>query len=587
MGLAARTWQLAAHAGPADENRLLSIALLSMRVHSTRAFCRANVFPRDEVCMKVPLTPVRFLRYANDQFPNKVGVVCGEQRFTYAQFAERVSRLAGALIAAGAKPGDRVAFLSTNCHRLLEGYYGVLEAGCVLLPLNIRLSPEELAFVINDAQPRFLFVEPPFVPLLESFRAIVRSVEFFFLLHGQPQADWMAPRNYESLLSASCPFNCDFMQIDEDSVAELFYTSGSSDRPKGVMLTHRGVYLHALSVIAAGQTSPTTLGEMSCRSVFLHTIPLFHANGWGVAHTMTVVGGTHVMIHHFNPAEVFRLIEREKVTSCAMVPTMVTALVHSAEREKYDLNSLEVISIGGAASSPTLVKEAEQKLGCSVISGYGLTETCPTLAKSAPKVGVPWEDEQRHASQAMTGFAIPGVELRVLDPEGNEVPHDGVAMGEIVARGDGVMEGYWRQPEATRAALEGGWFHTGDIATVDPNNYLRIVDRKKDIIVSGGENISSLEIEKVLLAHPSVYEAVVIPVPDEKWGEAPKALVVLKPGAQTTAAEIMKFCRSHLTHYKCPHSVEFLESLPKTGTGKLLKRELRQKYWTDQKSVVT
>jgi fatty-acyl-CoA synthase len=202
-------------------------------------------------------------------------------------------------------------------------------------------------------------------------------------------------------------------------------------------------------------------------------------------------------------------------------------------------------------------------------------------------VGVPWEDEQRHASQAMTGFAIPGVELRVLDPEGNEVPHGGVAMGEIVARGDGVMEGYWRQPEATRAALEGGWFHTGDIATVDPNNYLRIVDRKKDIIVSGGENISSLEIEKVLLAHPSVYEAVVIPVPDEKWGEAPKALVVLKPGAQTTAAEIMKFCRSHLTHYKCPHSVEFLESLPKTGTGKLLKRELRQKYWTDQKSVVT
>jgi fatty-acyl-CoA synthase len=537
--------------------------------------------------MKIPLTPIRFLRYAREQFPNKVGVVCGGQQFTYAQFSERAGCLAAVLLAAGARPGDRVAFLSTNCHRLLEAYYGVLEAGCVLLPLNIRLGPEELAFVVNDAQPRFLFVEPLFLPLVESFRAAVPSVECFFLLDGQPQASWLVPRNYDNLLSTSSQFECDFTCIDEDSVAELFYTSGSSERPKGVMLTHRNVYLHALSVIAAGQTSPTTLGDMSCRSVLLHTIPLFHANGWGTAHTITVVGGTHVMIHHFNPAEVFRLIERERVTTCAMVPTMVTALLHSPERQKYDLSSLQMITIGGAASSPGLVKEAEQKLGCSCISGYGLTETSPTLAKAAAKSEPSWEGEQRYASQAMTGFAIPGVELCVLDPAGKEVPHNGSAMGEIVARGDGVMEGYWRQPEATRAAMGGGWFHTGDIATVDPNNYLHIVDRKKDIIVSGGENISSLEVEKALLAHPGVYEAVVIPVPDDKWGEAPKALVVLKPGATTTAVELIDFCRSVLSHYKCPHSIDFLEALPKTGSGKLLKRELRQKYWAAQKSVVS
>ena len=537
--------------------------------------------------MKIPLTPIRFLRYAREQFPTKAGVVCGEQRFTYAQFAERVARLAGALMAAGARPGDRIGFLSTNCHRLLEAYYGVLEAGCVLLPLNIRLGPEELAFVVNDAEPRFLFIEPIFLPLVEAFRAAVPSVESFFLLDGQPQAAWLAPSNYDDLLAAASPFECDFTQIEEDSLAELFYTSGSSDRPKGVMLTHRSVYLHALSVIAAGQASTTTLGEMSCRAVFLHTIPLFHANGWGVAHTITLVGGTHVMLHHFNPMEVFRLIERERVTACAMVPTMVTALVHSADRQKYDLSSLQTITIGGAASSPTLVKEAEQKLGCSCISGYGLTETCPTLAKSAAKSEVLWTGEQRYAGQAMTGFAIPGVELRVLDPNGREVSHDGKAMGEIVARGDIVMEGYWRQPAATRAALEGGWFHTGDIATVDANNYLHIVDRKKDVIVSGGENISSLEVEKVLLAHPAVYEAVVIPVPDEKWGEAPKALVVLKPGAQATAKELIEFCRSHLSHYKCPHSVDFLESLPKSGSSKLMKRQLREKYWTTQKSAVS
>jgi fatty-acyl-CoA synthase len=537
--------------------------------------------------MKLPLTPIRFLRYAREQFPQKVGVVCGEQRFTYAQFAQRVARLAGALQDAGAQPGDRIAFLSTNCHRLLEAYYGVLEAGCVLLPLNIRLSSEELAFVINDAEARFLFVEPLFLPLVESFRALVPSVEFFFLLDGPPQTRWLSALNYEDLLLEASPLECDFTSIDEDSVAELFYTSGSSDRPKGVMLTHRSVYLHALSVIAAGQTSPPTLGDMSCRSVLLHTIPLFHANGWGTAHTITVVGGTHVMIHHFNPAEAFRLIERERVTTCAMVPTMVNALLHSPDLQKCDLSSLQTITIGGAASSPGLVKEAEQKLGCLCISGYGLTETCPTLAKSTPKSDSAWEGEQRYAAQAMTGFAIPGVELRVLDPNGNEVPHDGTSMGEIVARGDVVMEGYWRQPEATRVAIEGGWFHTGDIATVDANNYLRIVDRKKDIIVSGGENISSLEVEKVLLAHPAVYEAVVIPVPDEKWGEAPKALVVLKPGAQATAVEIMAFCRSLLSHYKCPHSVDFLQSLPKTGSGKLLKRELRQKYWSAEKSTVS
>ena len=537
--------------------------------------------------MKVPLTPIRFLRYAREQFPNKIGVVCGDQRFTYAQFAERAARLGGALMTAGAKPGDRVAFLSTNCHRLLEAYYGVLEAGCVLLPLNIRLAPQELAFILNDAEAKFLFVESMFLPLAEPLRMGAPSIAACFLLEGQPQASWLAPQNYDDLLSTSSPFQCDFTRIDEDSVAELFYTSGSTDRPKGVMLTHRNVYLHALAVIAAGQTSPTTLAEMSCKAVLLHTIPLFHANGWGTAHTITVVGGTHVMIHHFNPVEVFRLIERERVSTCAMVPTMVTALMHSPERPKYDLSSLQTIIIGGAASSPALVKEAEEKLGCACISGYGLTETCPTLAKSPMKSAVQREGEQRYTGQAMAGFAIPGVELRVLGADGKEVPHNGTVMGEITVRSDTVMDGYWRQPEATAAVMKDGWFHTGDVATVDACNYIHIVDRKKEIIVSGGENISSLEVEKVLFSHPAVYEAAVIPVPDEKWGEVPKAAVVLKPGAEATEGELMEFCRARLSHYKCPRSVEFLESLPKTGTGKILKRELRQKYWIAQNHAVS
>jgi fatty-acyl-CoA synthase len=535
--------------------------------------------------MNVPLTPIRFLRYAREQFPTKTGVICGPERFTYAQFAERSARLAGALVAAGTRPGDRIAFLSANCHRLLEAYYGVLEASCVLLPLNIRLAAQELIFVLNDAQAKFLFLERQFLPLVEAFRTAVPSVEGYFLLDTQPQASWLEPESYEGLLAASTPLQCDVTQIDEDSLAELFYTSGTSDTPKGVMLSHRNVYLHALSVIVAGQTSKMMAGHTTPETVTLHTIPLFHANGWGAAHTITLVGGTHVMIHHFSPAEVFRLVEQERVWCCALVPTMANALVHSPERTKYDLSSLRLITIGGAASSPTLVKEVEEKLGCTCISGYGLTETSPVIAFSPMKSGMPWQGEQRYAGQAMTGFAIPGVELRVVDGNENDVPHDGKTIGEVVARGDVVMKGYWGRPEVTEAVMKGTWFHTGDVATIEENNYILIVDRKKDIIVSGGENISSLEVEKVLAAHPGVFEVIVIPVPDEKWGEVPKALVVLKPGSRTEEAELLDFCRSRLSHYKCPHSVEFLDSLPKTGTGKVLKRELREKYFAAQKTV--
>jgi fatty-acyl-CoA synthase len=243
--------------------------------------------------------------------------------------------------------------------------------------------------------------------------------------------------------------------------------------------------------------------------------------------------------------------------------------------------------LGGAASSPALIRHAEQILGCTCISGYGLTETSPVLTKSAAKLGIPMEGDQRYTRHAMTGFALPGVELRVLDLDGKDIPHDGKSVGEIVARGDSVTSGYWRQAQATETAMVGGWFHTGDVATVDAHNYLQIVDRKKEIIVSGGENISSLEVEKVLSAHPAVYETAVIPVPDAHWGEVPKALVVLTPGATASESELMEFCRSRLSHYKCPRSVEFLPSLPKTGTGKILKRELRRKYWNGERNTVS
>ncbi len=529
--------------------------------------------------MNIPLTPIRFLRYARQQFSNKTAVVCRDQRFTYAQFADRAGRLAGALLSLGAAPGDRVAFLSANCHHLLEAYFGVLEAGCVLLPLNVRVAPHELAYILNDAGARFLFLGGQFLRTVESFCQDVLSVEAFIALDGNEDTNWLARSNYEDLLAAATPVRRPLDEVDEDSMAELFYTNGTASRPKGVMLTHRNVYLHALSVIAGLQTSPATAGHPAGDSVQLHTIPLFHANGWGAVHSVSLVGGTHVMLQRFNPAEVFRLIQRERVTFMGLVPTMATALVNSPVREKYDLSSLRGVMLGGAATSPSLVHEVEEKLGCACMCGYGLTECSPVLAMSPMKGGLRWEGEQRYAGQAKTGFAVPGAEIRVVDENGNDVPHDGRAVGEVVARGDGIMQGYWRQPEATRAAFAGGWFHTGDVATLDENHYLLIAGRNKDIIISGGENISAQEVEKALAEHPGVFEVAVIATPDPRWGEVPKACIALKPGAQVTAAELLAFARAKLSRYKLPHFIEFYPSLPKDDSGKILKEHLRNPHW--------
>lgn len=527
--------------------------------------------------MNIPLTPLRCLRYAEEQYPFRTAVVCGDLRFTYAQFAERAGRLAGALRSAGVKPGDRIAFLSMNCHRLLEAYYGVLDAGAILLPLNIRLAPHELAFILNDAGAKLLFLEKDFLGSVDSFRQDAPTIESFYLLDAAPEADWLVPKNYDELLAAASPYRMNIMDVDENTVAELFYTSGTSATPKGVMLTHRNVYMHAL--YACLTDDPTA------NAAQLHTIPLFHANGWGTPHALALTGGKHVMLRRFETARIFRLIEEEHVRNMCLVPAMATALVNCPERTKHDLSSLRIINIGGAASSPTLVREVEEKLGASCRSGYGLTETSPTLSISRMKPGLDWQDEQKYIGQAMTGFAIPGVELRVVDANDKDVPPDGQSIGEIVARGDVVMEGYWNQPQATAEAMRGGWFHTGDMASINEQGYLLVVDRKKEIIVSGGENISSLEVEKALLAHPSVYEVAVVPVPDAKWGEVPKALVVLKPGSQATEEELLEFCRARIAHYKAPRSVEFFDNLPKTGTGKILKRELRKKYWGGQDTI--
>ena len=522
--------------------------------------------------MVVPLTPVRLKRHAARAFGRKIGIVCESLRFTYLEFNERCDRLSQALLKLGLKRGDRVAYLSFNCHRLLEAYYGVPQVGCILLPLNIRLSTEELNYVLNDAGPRVLFFDPEFIPQVEDLRHRDSSVEHFIALRGAKPA-WAHPQFYEELLAGAEPREIDYRGIDENSVAELFYTSGTTAHPKGVMLTHRNLYLHAFYTTVALHGSD--------RDVHLYTVPLFHVNSWGAPHIITIVGGTHVMVKKFDPVTVLELIQRERVTRLQMIPTMAIALINHPDLRKYDLRSVKEITLGGAPTNTTLIKDLEQKIpGSNPRGGYGLTETSPVITLALLKSHLAGEPEEiALRRKATAGYPFAGSEVRVVSADGRDVRPDGKEVGEVIVRGDVVMAGYWNQPDATAQAIRDDWLYTGDLATVDEEGYTLIVDRAKDMILTGGENIASAEIERVLYAHPAVLECAVIAIPDEKWGEVPKALVTLKAGERSGEAELLDHCRRHLAGFKVPKSVEFLGNLPKGGTGKILKKVLREKYW--------
>jgi fatty-acyl-CoA synthase len=522
--------------------------------------------------MIVPVLATQFLERALKLYPHKLAVVCEDKRFTYQEYGQRVNRLSNVLLELGVGRGDRVAFLSPNCHRLLEAYYGVVQIGAILLPLNIRLLPSDFAYILADAQAKVLFVDRDLLHLIEPVRGELKSVRHIVLLADEaPPVGWQG-ESYEELMASAAMDDLPRPEMQENDVCELFYTSGTTGKPKGVMLTHRNIFFNAINfVIGLGLTD---------HDVQLHTIPLFHANGWGTPHALTWVGGTHVMVKRFEPETVFRLVADEGVTLAAMVPTMVNMLLNSAELPDYDLSSLERLVVGGAASPPAFVGAVEEKLGCTYTASYGMTETTPVLTFATMKDhlrALPEEDQ--HTRKARAGLPVPTVDLRVVDEEGHDVTPDGTAIGEVVVKSNVVMAGYWQDPEASAATVdENGWFHTGDMATIDEEGYIQIADRKKDIIISGGENISSLEVERALYSHPAVLEAAVIAVPDEFWGEVPKAIVALKPGQRATEEEIVEHCRGILAGYKVPKSVEFAEELPKGGTGKILKTVLKEKY---------
>jgi fatty-acyl-CoA synthase len=518
----------------------------------------------------VPLSVLEFRDRAETFFGEKIGVVDGEKSFTYRQFGERTHRLANVLVDLGVKTGDRVSFITYNTHQLLEAYYGVLEAGAVLNPINIRLTHKEIAYILGHAESKVVFFHKDFKPLVEAMIPELPIKPRFVIMEGAP--DGVAHDEYEALLSGGSrdPLT---PEIDENSMAELFYTSGTTGFPKGVSMTHRELYLHSLYAEIGLQFSED--------DVVLHVVPLFHVNGWGTPHFLTMVGGRHVMLRKFEPLALIQAVERYKVTRILAVPAIFNAVLHHSERPKHDMSSLKQIIIGGAPSSPTLITGLEEALGCQAFAGYGLTETSPILTLATPRTFLTESEkpEKRQARQAWTGWPIPGVGLRVVHSDGRDVRADGEQIGEIVVRSNTVMSGYYKDPEATAETIRDGWLHTGDMAVIDEQGYVLIKDRSKDIIIRGGENISSVEVEIAIAAHPSVLECAVVAAPDKALGEAPVAIVVLKPGMTLTPKELRDHCKDRLARFKVPRDVHFRESLPKGGTGKILKAELREPFW--------
>ena len=507
--------------------------------------------------MNVPLTPLDFLERARRLYGDLEGVTDGNDlRLTYGQYAERCHRLAHALRNdVGITPGQRVAYLCGNTLELLEAYYGVVLAGGILVPLNVRLGPGEMQEILRDCEASVLLVHPSFNDVADDLlprRRLDLGPDYEDMLGAQPAA-----------LFEPEPFG-------EDDVCEIFYTSGTTSSPKGAMLTHRALATHAVD-------SALTQG-IQHRDVVIHTIPLFHVNGWGTPHYVTAVGARHVLLEKFDAADVLRLVEQEGVTRLALVPTMATALVIHPDATTRDHSTVTQVSVGGAASSPELLRELEDVFGCEVMVGYGQTEASPQVTKAVTlrsHDGLPADERRRR--QATTGLPNVGVDLRVFDIDDIEVAWDGHQVGEICVRSNHVMAGYWRKPEESDEALRNGWLRTGDLATVDAEGYVTIVDRKKDIIISGGENISSVQVEAAIAAHPAVMEVAVVGMPDEQWGEVPRAFVSLRPGAgPVTERELIEFVRARLAHFKAPKRVDFLTELPKGGTGKILKAQLRK-----------
>jgi fatty-acyl-CoA synthase len=515
--------------------------------------------------VQTPLTPLEFARRARRLYGSREAVVDGDRRLTYADFFARCDRWSAGLQRLGVGKGDRVAYIATNTHRQLESFYAVPAIGAVLVPINFRLTPADFSYIVNHSGAKVVCADPEYLAAVDGLRAELPGVEHFVALDRAPRDRWLS---YESCLdeAGEAPRLAD---IDERDLLTINYTSGTTSRPKGVMITHRNAYMNTVGTLVHL--------PMTCADRYLWTLPMFHANGWTFTWTVTAVGATHVCLPKVEPRRVFELIAGERITMLSAAPTVLIGLANAPEDVRRTAPRGVRVVTAGAPPAAATIQRIEGDFGWCLTQVYGLTETAPFITVCEPR---PDHDaltpEARAIVKARQGVElITSGELRVVDEHDREVPHDGATLGEIVVRGNVVMEGYYNDPEATAKAIRGGWFHSGDAAVVHPDGYVEIRDRFKDVIISGGENISSVEVEGVLLRHPSVVEAAVVGVPDEKWGEAPHGFVVVKPGASVTEDELREFARATLAHFKVPRGFTFVTELPKTATGKIQKFVLR------------
>ena len=505
-------------------------------------------------------------------FPGKQAIVCGGKRWTYQEFGDRINRLSRCLRGWGVGKDDKVAILHPNCHYFLEAYYGIAQIGAISVPINYRLSSREVAFILRDSDSKLLIVDPMLQKQVDSIRQEIGGVRQILWTGESRITQEARDLSYEKVLHQSESGGLLEVEITGEDVAQIYYTSGTTGRPKGVMLSHKNVTTHALGAIAEV--------HLTDRDVWIHVAPLFHlADAWATW-AVTWVGGTHVLVREFDPKVVLETIEREKVTLTNLIPTMLNLMVNDPDVGRHDYRSLRVLLSGGAPIAPEVVRRIVETFKCDYIQTYGMTETSPYLTVSILKDHLKkLSQEEQLRFKSKTGREFIGVELKVVNDRGSEVKRDEKEVGEIIVRGDIVTRGYWKLPEETNKSIKGGWLYTGDMAVMDEEGYVTIVDRKKDMILTGGENVYSTEVENVLYTHPSVLECAVVGVPDEKWGEAVKGIVVLKPGQKATAEEIIRFCKDRIAHYKAPKSIDFMGALPRTGSGKIQKKGLRDKYW--------
>ncbi|MBP1948640.1 long-chain-fatty-acid--CoA ligase [Virgibacillus litoralis] len=525
------------------------------------------------------LTPLDWKRRAVKYYSEKTAVIDGDKQFTYKEFGERTDKLSVALHETGIREGDHVAVMLPNTHYMLESFYGICQLGAAMVPLNYRLTAEDLKYIINHSDAKMLIVDEEFCGPIEEIQDQL-SLEQIVIVSVPGHETTIKGVDYEAFLQhVSKNAEPPFVEIDENQLLTLNYTSGTTSKPKGVMLTHRGNYINAANFMYH-------LG-VNHDDVYLHTLPMFHANGWGGVWAITAAGGTHVCLRKVDPPHILDLFESENISLLCGAPTVVNMLVNEPKAKETNVKTHPRMATAGAPPAAALINKAQDILGLNMIHVYGLTETSPFILYCEWKR----EFDSKSADEQATIKARQGIELafngetKVVNSDDAEVAWDGKELGEIITRGNVVMEGYYKDEEKTAAAIKDGWFYTGDLAVTHSDGFIEIRDRAKDLIISGGENISSTEVEGVLYKNPAVMETAVISIPDEKWGEVPKAIVVLYPNTNVTEGEIIDYCRSNMAHFKAPKAVEFVEALPKTATGKLQKYRLREMYWEGSKKV--